>query len=353
MAECRLSLRAVLDRLVADGLIAEADVDSVGHRLQDRPPSDPVYITLPVGAGAWLAAVFLFLYVTHALGMDDHPQVMIVLGLASVLVAVLIDRMGWGTFLRQFALALGFAGHLLVLFGVARPYRSGSCAALTMTQVALCAVVYPFYRSRIYRFLMPLAAFALSWTWILDGRNEPLLQVPAIVGLYAGAVLSLAARRRRALAPLAYALVTGGLASVLVASTTKYGWWGHTAPLLWPSTVLTALLLVGLSVRFAGGLACARHEWFWVVVGATAVLGAVSTPGLVAALAVLALGHGLADRALTGLGLAFLPAFLVLYYYDLDVSLAHKSWILAGSGVVLLVGRWVLGRRPWAGRALP
>ncbi len=45
---------------------------------------------------------------------------------------------------------------------------------------------------------------------------------------------------------------------------------------------------------------------------------------------------------------AFLPVFVVVFYYDLDISLAYKSWILAGSGALLLVARWFLATRPWA-----
>ena len=40
----------------------------------------------------------------------------------------------------------------------------------------------------------------------------------------------------------------------------------------------------------------------------------------------------------------FLPCFLVVFYYVLNVDLAHKSWIIAGSGAVLLVVRWIVGR---------
>jgi hypothetical protein len=38
------------------------------------------------------------------------------------------------------------------------------------------------------------------------------------------------------------------------------------------------------------------------------------------------------------------PGFLVLYYYALNVDLASKSWILAGSGLILLAIRWIAGR---------
>jgi uncharacterized membrane protein len=44
----------------------------------------------------------------------------------------------------------------------------------------------------------------------------------------------------------------------------------------------------------------------------------------------------------------FLPLFIVTFYYDLDLDLAYKSWVVAGTGLCLLVARGILLTRPWA-----
>jgi len=54
-------------------------------------------------------------------------------------------------------------------------------------------------------------------------------------------------------------------------------------------------------------------------------------------------GYAFGDRILTPLSYLFLPCFLVLFYYALNVDLAHKSWIIGGSGVILLIVRWIAG----------
>ena len=35
---------------------------------------------------------------------------------------------------------------------------------------------------------------------------------------------------------------------------------------------------------------------------------------------------------------------MVVFYYTLNIDLAHKSWVIAASGVVLLIVRWIAGR---------
>ena len=62
------------------------------------------------------------------------------------------------------------------------------------------------------------------------------------------------------------------------------------------------------------------------------------------AIGLLALGYNYDDRILSGLAYLFLPVFLIMYYYALNVDLVYKSWILAGSGLILLAVRWIADR---------
>ena len=60
------------------------------------------------------------------------------------------------------------------------------------------------------------------------------------------------------------------------------------------------------------------------------------------------LGYARRDRHLLGIGVAFFPVFIVVFYYEWQISLLIKSWIMAGSGAVLLLARWYLSSRSWA-----
>ena len=56
-------------------------------------------------------------------------------------------------------------------------------------------------------------------------------------------------------------------------------------------------------------------------------------------LGLLVLGYARNDRYLLSIGILFFPVFIVVFYYEWQFSLFIKSWILMGSGAVLLVTR--------------
>jgi uncharacterized membrane protein len=76
------------------------------------------------------------------------------------------------------------------------------------------------------------------------------------------------------------------------------------------------------------------------------LLGIVGTPGVLAGLLLLGLGFALQERTLTSLGLVFLPLFLALHYYQMDITLLQKSIALAAAGLTLLVVRGLVQRLP-------
>jgi len=76
----------------------------------------------------------------------------------------------------------------------------------------------------------------------------------------------------------------------------------------------------------------------------TILLGIFSTPGVLVAIGLLVLGYTFGDLILMALSYLFLPCFLVCFYYALNIDLAYKSWVIAGSGILLLVVRYILGR---------
>ena len=74
------------------------------------------------------------------------------------------------------------------------------------------------------------------------------------------------------------------------------------------------------------------------------LLAVVSAPGVLLAIGLMILGYANHERLLLVLGAVLMPAFLCLYYYNLDVSLLNKSMILTVSGVILLAGRFYMSR---------
>jgi uncharacterized membrane protein len=111
---------------------------------------------------------------------------------------------------------------------------------------------------------------------------------------------------------------------------------------LGPATAigLTAAIIALELAIFAEQRAKPRQAVFVATV-ATTLLGALtlSTPGVIAAITVLALGFDRRNRILIGLAAVFLVKFSSAYYYSLRMTLLEKSAVLVASGLLLLAAR--------------
>ena len=132
--------------------------------------------------------------------------------------------------------------------------------------------------------------------------------------------------------------MTVGLLGTLLATLLP-----HT-PQAWPSAIILALALVGIirqawtadSAHWKGGLG--------VTVAGTALLAALSVPGILAAVGATLLGHLERDAVLKRLGVIILPIYIIAYYYNLDTPLLLKSLALIGSGLILWAARYYFRR---------
>lgn len=102
--------------------------------------------------------------------------------------------------------------------------------------------------------------------------------------------------------------------------------------------------MIYLYFHLSGGLRRSTESWMVLAVAATILLGIFSTPGILVVIGLLVLGYGLDEKMLTWLAYAFLPVFLVVFYYNLNIDLAYKSYIIAGSGAILLGVRWIVSK---------
>lgn len=351
MVERSLSLAEALRGPREQGLLTEDDVARIDAHLQGRwatlETGAPWYIKLFIALGAWSAAICFLLFLAIAGLIEVEWPGLLVMGLLFIAGATVLRRMTEHLFSVQLALAVSISGHAMILVGVYTidyDLWPSSLAAL-----ALCGVLYPLYRDALHRFLSCLLVPALLIGWFFDAEFHHGFHLIIFLEAAGTGLLFNSHRSPRFLRPLAYALaVSLPLTLLLVIAPDEEidtSWW--------PSGVVLTLGLLWLYVRVAGGATCPRREPMIVAIVATVFLGAVSTPGVLAALGLVVLGYARRDWLLLGLGLVFFPTFLVAYYYDLDVGLLTKSGILAASGVVLLLARWYLGFRVdgWFGAA--
>jgi len=316
---------------------------------ESNAPKEPVFIRALLGLGAWVAAIFLTIF---SYEMEKSSTGAIIFGCAFMGAGIILSRIHRAVFLQQLALALAFAGNLLILYGVGEKCDRFHeiVPVLVLTHAALCLLVYPLLQNSIYRFLAPIGLTILLIVWIVDEKAFDWIHVLIAAEAVLTGVLFLKNRVPQFFKPLAYA------AAFMLPSTLLF--WNlyqtaefsdiflgrnHIEP-LWPATLFLAGGLIYIYFHLSGGLSRIAKPWMILALGATIFLGIFSTPGILVVIGLLVLGYSLDEWILTWLAYVFLPVFLIVFYYNLQISLEYKSYIIMGSGLILLGVRWIAGR---------
>jgi len=367
-----MTLGDVLERLQAGGLLDAQGADGIAEELclSREAPSAPWFVKVLFALGACVAAASFFVFLACAGLFPKSAGALLVMGLVLVAgaaalrfvsghVSVAQLSLAVSVFGAQLALAVSVAGHAMALVGAAGVVEGpwgDMLARVALASLILCIVLYPLHRDALHRFLSCLLVAAATTVWLVASERYHGLHVLVLLEAVAIGVFFTRWRLPQVLRPMAYALACCLPLTVLLVicinSATLWGilWPGEKAVLTpaWPSSAVLALWLIWLYLWAAGGVARWRQEAVLVAMVVTVALGAFTSPGILAGGGLLVLGFGRRDSRLLGLGLAFFPVFLVIYYYNLDLDLATKSYVLAGSGGILLVVRALLGWRPWA-----
>ena len=89
------------------------------------------------------------------------------------------------------------------------------------------------------------------------------------------------------------------------------------------------------------------HKWtlaLTTTVVITIAMGIMTTPGILVALIIMVIGYERQDHILVGLGISVFPVFIWFYYYNMGLNLMTKSFILMGSGAIMLAARLYMSR---------
>jgi hypothetical protein len=328
------------------GLVSPEGVHRIARSLgkSEQASTDPMYIRILFGIGAWFAAVFLLLFLGIS-GILDSGMSAIIWGVIFLAAAIGIARVTRAIFPSQLSLALVFAGTVLVPGGASGEFGGDWITVYLITYALVCVVVYPLYPNSIYRFLAPTALAGLASVWIVEKETFVLMHVLIAAEMLLAGKLLLRRERPPWLAPLVYSAAAMLPATLLFLSHTQVDLWrtNFDEP-LWPSSVMLAAGLIYLYLHLAGGPERIGEPWLILAIVSTVLLGIFTTPGILVAVGLLIVGYAFGDLLLTALSYLFLPCFLVVFYYALNVDLAYKSWVIAGSGAGLLVVRWIAGR---------
>lgn len=310
------------------------------QRLNAVPES--TLMNIFVGFGAWLAAVFLMSFVFAALTVAEETGA-IVCGSLLLAASTALLRNSTAAFLRQLGLAFALAGNLLLIGGIVMLVDEFHLELAIILQAIMIAVTFRLIPSAPFRFIMVAGFHAVCMIWCLVEDQQNMLNVLLLTQLLISSAF-FHPRLPASLQPALYASVLAMPAEIIfIEFMQQFSFMNdEVAGLqLLPATIFitAALLTVFWQVVHRWQLSRALEISLLLPLILFALLTDI---GVLTGLLILFGAYALADRWLGIAAAIVLPVFLFFHYYALDVTLLQKSFVLLGSGVLLLLMRWAL-----------
>jgi uncharacterized membrane protein len=342
------SFEPALRARLVDAELVQGEIPELGDN------ATPWYVRLMLGIAGWIGAGFLLglVGVGFEFVFKSETAALVIGGLLCTAAAVLFRARQESDFTSQFGLAVSFAGQALILVGLLRLFGQEPrvVAGVVMVVQVLLFVVAPNFLHRVWS----VAAGGFAVIYVLN--RSGLVAFSKVILLAAIAWIWL---REFRVAVRAEAMRALGYGLVLLLLFLYVGYWGFGVstgvwyfgavkpPLggqvgAWIALLLTGAVLVACvwTLLRREGVAVASQSGGAALAGAVVLaLVSLKVPGIALTGTVLLLGFAHANRVLAGLGAAGLLLCLGFYYYALNLTLLEKSWLLMGSGVLLLVGR--------------
>lgn len=339
------------------------DQPSLLTRLQDsnllKPAGDteaqipaPWYIKVLMAACGWLAAIFTLAFFGLAIvNLFDSPIAMFVLGTVLIVGAYFLLGSSEAEFTEHLGLAISLAGQAMIAFALFSDDNSDTAfnwAVLLIIQSGLAFIMHSF-------------AHRMISAYFAAGCLAMLLNTLSITSVYSGLLLLIAGmiwqsefafgRSIRKLQAIGYGLV---LALIQLKTTFLFAshgrtWGTVTLPELnpWLDETLNVLVLMYLVYRMVklGTLQIPRsHKQISVVLLSLLCVMTFFANGVAVGIAIVLMGYVASNRVLLALGMISALINLSSYYYLIDVSLLHKSIILASLGGAAMLLYMALSR---------
>lgn len=322
--------------LAAEGHLDAASVERVGAAVSslDTPDDSPWYVIALTTVSAWIGALLLLLFLIAAKWVSEGPE-FIVAGAVFMVLSVVLGHLTRRPFPRQIGIALGVAGPVSLGFGVYSVWDSPEIAWASV----VAAAVFLFFAqpNRTHRFLIVgvgvfgAAALIAASSWHDGLHLLVFLQLLGTVYLFEQESYLDSQRLSRYSRPLALGMMVALPVLLFVAQVADI------YPKLHSMRITSAGLSAGL--LYVVWRLAPRPVLAFVPVF---LFFAFDQPGLIASLALTLLASGRGQQVVATLLLTAFVAHAGFLMYDLDVSLLHRSMLLAGSGLVLLAMRAVL-----------
>lgn len=353
----RQTMGELMARLRAEGLATDGDTEAVRSALAAGEHEEmPIYLRTLVGLGAWVATILLiaFFYALHLL---DDARSAIVFGVVLVGGAAWLRRRSSGDFTRHAAVAASFAGQGLILMAVEMLWRHDAVPFVVAALMSIVLIV--LFPDPLHRFISAAIAVGATAAALVALHVSHALDITALMTVVACAWVWRVDLRNRSddltemLAPVGYGLAVGLFGLCLFG--TFYSMIGGArdhAPAFGAVTtdgiaVVLAVYVMAILREHDTSPSSVAGATILIIIALFAAL-TLKSPGILIGVSILILGFDRRNLILIELATAFLIVFGAANYYNVDLTLLEKSGILVASGVLCLLARVLLSRRPLA-----
>lgn len=321
----------------------------------------PWYLALLSGTAAWVAAVFLFVFVMDGLGrLWDRPVPMFGLGAVCALSGLFVmHRARDRIFVEQLAVAVGLAGQLMMAFASFklhdRWFGSSETPWPWIPVAAIALAMHAFGRLPLHRFLCGVIfAVAVLGACSADVPALRVVAAPLLAWLALAAWWRSEAHDRFApvLSPLAWALSLVALLATGFVDLDDWrfeqlGAWGAWLRPLGEALMVPLLPVGALWLLRRQADVAPRTRMALIALACVLALACWRAPGVTLATTLALVGFALHRPVLLVVGIVGIGGYLLRYYFQLDTTLLEKSGWLLAAGAMLLLARFA------ARRALP
>ncbi len=342
------TLRNLLQGLDGGRALDQSSFARIEDRLRqsDAEGSTPWFLQPFIFAGAFIAAVMISIGIASLFQFRLDSPALLIIGGVYILLGIAFHITSTISFVHHLGFACSIGGHAFFLIGIADLVEGERDAmAVFATAAVLCVLLYKIYGDFLHRLFSCLLVFAVAKLALPDAGMEEALH--AVVAIAAATCAYLLTRPvdNPMWRPLAYACGIG-LVGILLPFSERGLWFEDSElPHRYISSVACGIALLWAlqfaSIRASGSI---NSKQGLLAVLLVAAIASLSTPGIPAALFLVVLGHATLHWPITAIGLVGLPIFVWKYYYNLELDFVTKSGILAGSGILLLLARWLVTR---------
>ena len=317
----------------------------LGPEVQEQ---SPWYITAMIGGSAWISAMFFLSFLFSVI--DEYPFITgaVLMGIAAGINRQEVKK---GVFLDQLSTVIGLTGFTAMVSSLWEDN-------LFWFLIPVGLAVFMLHTGRFHRFvtvIVSLVSFelllrdAVSFGGQITMQDHIyhtiatllfLIMVGAVYAIWRHETTLVADNLEQLMRPLALGLVI----TVSISFVMQYALSFERSELVIYGRLAgigTLLILLLLIYQLAKDVHL-DHKTIYILMAATLLLfifPAWHMPGMVWGIILLLLSWHRQDRLLFGMSAIIFVSFIILFYYDLDMSLLNKSYLLAFTGAAMLAVR--------------